>query len=293
MAKEQEHSAFVNFVSGTTAGFAQTVVGHPLDLLKVRLQAQETGGKIFKGPFDCLRRTIAEEGVFALYKGVSSPLISSVVFNSILFGAFEEYKKAFTPANGQISVAGFVAAAVCTGITESVFYCPMEILKLRLQTQYHKVGTAHVGLLGVVKQIYQSKGLAGFFHGLWPTIFREAPGNVIYFGTYGAFKELYRYRPHATEAEKVIVSGGLAGVIYWITQFPIDAVKTRLQTDSLSNPRYKGTLDCLRVTLREEGLRGLFRGLSPCLVRAFPANAAAFAAFEATRNFLTNADDSV
>lgn len=63
----------------------------------------------------------------------------------------------------------------------------------------------------------------------------------------------------------------------------MDVIKTRMQTDSLTNPRYKGVVHCAQKIVAEEGLRSMFRGLSPCLVRAFPANAAAFYIFELSR----------
>lgn len=63
----------------------------------------------------------------------------------------------------------------------------------------------------------------------------------------------------------------------------MDVIKTRMQTDSLTNPRYRGVVHCARTLVAEEGFRSLFRGLSPCLVRAFPANAVAFYVFELSR----------
>jgi hypothetical protein len=63
----------------------------------------------------------------------------------------------------------------------------------------------------------------------------------------------------------------------------MDVIKTRMQADSLHNPRYRGVAHCASLIVREEGLRNMFRGLSPCLLRAFPANAAAFYVFEVSR----------
>lgn len=44
---------------------------------------------------------------------------------------------------------------------------------------------------------------------------------------------------------------------------------------------------CLRQTVATEGTRGLFRGLTPCLVRAFPANASCFLAYEYCKDLLS------
>lgn len=70
-----------------------------------------------------------------------------------------------------------------------------------------------------------------------------------------------------------LLAGGLAGVLSWIVNIPVDVVKTRIQSDSLSSPRYCGIVDCFVKSCREEGFRVLFRGLAITCVRAFPTNA--------------------
>jgi solute carrier family 25 carnitine/acylcarnitine transporter 20/29 len=59
-------------------------------------------------------------------------------------------------------------------------------------------------------------------------------------------------------------------------------VKTRIQSEP---ERYKGFVDCIRYSYREEGWRIFFRGLTPTILRAFPSNAATFAAYTWTMKF--------
>jgi solute carrier family 25 carnitine/acylcarnitine transporter 20/29 len=68
--------------------------------------------------------------------------------------------------------------------------------------------------------------------------------------------------------------------------YPVDVVKTRIQTDSDSQPKFRGMLDATRKIVRQEGIRGLYKGLLPCLARAFPANAVTFLTYEAVARFL-------
>jgi solute carrier family 25 carnitine/acylcarnitine transporter 20/29 len=82
-------------------------------------------------------------------------------------------------------------------------------------------------------------------------------------------------------------AGAMAGYGLWLTAYPADIIKSKLQTDALdpAKRRYNGTLDCIRQTFRADGLKGFFRGLLPTLVRSPFANAATFVAFEwAARN---------
>lgn len=58
-------------------------------------------------------------------------------------------------------------------------------------------------------------------------------------------------------------------------------MKTRIQSEP---QRYKGMIDCLKRSYYEEGWRIFFKGLTPTIVRAFPSNAATFAAYTWTMN---------
>lgn len=83
-----------------------------------------------------------------------------------------------------------------------------------------------------------------------------------------------------------MLCGGSAGIVFWSCIFWIDLIKTKLQSDSLTNPRYKSNYDCLYQTLKESGIRGLYRGIVPALLRAFPVSAAYVAGFESAMSFL-------
>jgi len=98
----------------------------------------------FTSPTACARHTFRQEGLRGFFSGISSPLASSVVFSSVLFGSFEAFKELFshTTADGrqQLSATGLVAACFATGWVETTCYSPFEHIKTRLQTQYGQSG---------------------------------------------------------------------------------------------------------------------------------------------------------
>ena len=77
--------------AGTCGGIAQVVVGHPLDTIKVRLQAQSSHNPIYNGMIDCIQKTIKGEGYKALYKGAMAPLVGSCFMNMVLFYHMDKY----------------------------------------------------------------------------------------------------------------------------------------------------------------------------------------------------------
>lgn len=75
----------------------------------------------------------------------------------------------------------------------------------------------------------------------------------------------------------MLMAGGTAGTVSWVITYPIDVVKSRLQSDGMSGPRrYAGAWDCLKQSIRNEGYGFLSRGLTSTILRAFPMNAACF-----------------
>ncbi|PSN43998.1 Congested-like trachea protein [Blattella germanica] len=81
-----------------------------------------------------------------------------------------------------------------------------------------------------------------------------------------------------------IVGGGLAGVAMWISCMPADVLKNRLQ--AAPEGKYRGIRDVFTMMMKQEGATALYKGLTPVMIRAFPANAACFFGFEVCNQFL-------
>jgi len=83
-------------------------------------------------------------------------------------------------------------------------------------------------------------------------------------------------------------AGGLSAQTFWLASFPFDVVKQRIMTDALDRDRrkYKSWLDAWTSIWRQSGVKGYYRGFVPCVLRAFPANAAALFMFERTMRLL-------
>lgn len=84
-----EPAGLDDFIAGTFAGVALTLVGHPFDTVKVRLQTQPT---LYKTGTQCLKDTVRKEGFFALYKGMGGPMLTVPLVNAIVFAAYGQAK---------------------------------------------------------------------------------------------------------------------------------------------------------------------------------------------------------
>ncbi|KAE8270659.1 hypothetical protein A4X09_0g1702 [Tilletia walkeri] len=290
-----------DILSGTTGGIAQVLVGQPFDIVKVRLQTAPPG--TYAGMGDLVKKVIANEGPFAFYKGTLTPLMGVGLCVSIQFGVVGYLKREFTKSNERRASKSILGGAVpslslgqlymsgaAAGLANAFVAGPIEHIRIRLQTQTTKVYT---GPLDCFSKITAAAGPTGIFRGMVPTLLREGVGTGTYFLVYESIVQWYlgRLGPGTTRADlptlNAMAFGATAGVSLWLSAYPFDVIKSRLQTDAIqaSSRQYTGPLDCAAQIMRTSGLRGFLKGLGPTLVRAPIANAATFAAFEtAARN---------
>ncbi|KAG0165366.1 hypothetical protein DFQ28_005510 [Apophysomyces sp. BC1034] len=274
-------SSLADFVAGNIGGMANVVVGQPLDTIKVRLQLDS--GR-FKGAWDCTRQTIQKEGFFALYKGMASPLVGIGAVNALLFAANSRFKRALQDHPDQVLSIGHIAlAGAGAGAVNSILASPVEMLKIKMQAQYGKpLGEARyfTGPVDCARYLIQQHGVGrGLFRGMWATIVREIPA---YTGFYSGFEFTKRQLVSPGKEANVLqlmLSGAVGGIGYWVCCYPLDVVKSIVQNQEES-PRGLYVTRMLRQIYAKDGIRGLFRGISPTILRSIPAAGATFTAYE-------------
>ncbi|KAI8818299.1 mitochondrial carrier domain-containing protein [Fimicolochytrium jonesii] len=253
---------------------------------RVRLQSQHETGKRYRGTVHCMTSIVREERFRGLYKGMASPLVGVAVINSLLFGVYGYFLRHI--GSGEDSILSIAAAGSASGFINAFFSCPMELVKIRLQNQRDAPPTAsgapgipmYKGPVDCMQQIYRQAGIRGYFRGLGCTIIRETPSYGAYFATYELLSRALipaNTPPQSEPSLKLLLAGGLAGVCAWLSTYPFDVVKTRLQSaENESKKTYTSTFQCLRTIVRAEGPSVLFSGWAATAVRAFPTNAATF-----------------
>jgi len=276
-----------DIIAGSIGGIGQCIVGHPLDTIKVRLQTQPTDVPLkYKGTVDCFQTTLREEGVGGLYKGIQSPLVGMALMNSVLFLSYGQSKALLQKdANDPLTIPQIFLAGTLVGFTVSFVESPVDFFKSQLQVQYGTGTPKYSGFLDCARKIITNHGLRGMYQGLSATLLRDIPANAAYFGSYELVRRAL-VKPGQTVSDlpawKVLFAGGIGGMMYWITTFPLDVIKSTMQTDSTepSQRKYKGVMDVTSKIYAREGFGGFWKGIAPCMIRSFPANAVCFLLYE-------------
>ncbi|KAJ3304259.1 hypothetical protein HDV03_002996 [Kappamyces sp. JEL0829] len=286
---QNHHISFlVDLTAGIFGGCLGVLSGHPFDTIKVRLQTQTKGSKM--GVVSCFQSIVKKEGVAGLYKGMASPMVGVAVVNSLLFAVYGTALRlcAKDPENPTVSDV-FIAGCI-SGSVNGFFSCPMELIKIRLQNQTNsrrEANRLYQGPVDCIRKIVRKDGVRGLMRGLPTTLVREIPSYGAYFAAYEVFCRMIPNADPNVPSVGILLAGGFAGVVGWLSTYPVDVVKTRLQSiQEDRQPKYHNLRNGFRIILREEGYRVFFSGLGATAIRAFPTNAAVFAGVVVCRNFL-------
>lgn len=163
-----------------------------------------------------------------LYRGLKYPLYASCLSNSVIFGV--NYNLGHYIKNQWIS--GFL-----TGIAMAFVCCPMEVYKIRRQNNLTRPKLRHLG------------------RGFWATLSRETLSCSIYFGSFNYLEKKF---------DNIFLAGGTAGVLCWLPTYPLDTLKTKIQSGEYNS--YYGAF--------RSG--GLWNGLGVCCLRGFLVNSIGF-----------------
>eukprot|EP00457_Paulinella_chromatophora_P013613 gb/GEZN01013938.1/.p1 GENE.gb/GEZN01013938.1/~~gb/GEZN01013938.1/.p1 ORF type:complete len:271 (-),score=21.66 gb/GEZN01013938.1/:91-903(-) len=248
--------ALIHFAGGLNYGFVSVLVGQPLDTIKTRRQAVSPGTSAVTDALQLFRK----EGIRGLYRGGLPLFIGGGLMRSAQFGVNDAALAAIrdhTPRFRLFGVIDYqvVLAGFCGGIGRGIVEGPFEFMKVRKQTE-------------------QSYRFTQIYKGSSTTVFR----NMFLFSSFVLYRDI------STQ----IVPGGLGAFwtgaicanLAWLTIWPLDVVKSQLQSGKYGD---KGMFGLLRDVIRT---RSMFKGLVPGLVRSTLANGCAMVALKETEKFL-------
>ncbi|KAM3321752.1 hypothetical protein P3S67_002903 [Capsicum chacoense] len=275
---KQEHA-----FAGAMAGIFVSVCLHPVDTIKTVVQSCHNDQK----PLYYIGRSfISERGVTALYRGISTNLASSAPISAIYTFTYESVKGALLPLfPKECHSFAHCLAGGCASIATSFIFTPSERIKQQMQ-----VGSHYKNSWNAFIEIIRSGGLPSLYMGWRAVLWRNIPHSIIKFYTYERLKELWLSSVQLHNQNDMLMTlacGGLAGSTAALFTTPFDVVKTRLQTQIPESRTHFGVFGTLQEIGKREGLKGLYRGLSPRLIMYMTQGALFFASYESFKRLFS------
>ncbi|KAM3414276.1 hypothetical protein BST61_g10929 [Cercospora zeina] len=315
-----------DFWAGYVSGAIGILIGNPLDIIKTKLQAGSASkaSNASVSPTETLPSTrpgVSAQSQHALSRwtqfarGAAAPILGYGALNAVMFMTYNRSLSYFQTGNINTLPQSFAtrpewwkiwSAGALGGLATFFVSTPTELVKCRAQ-----VSNPPRSSWQVTQDLWRAAGLRGLYMGGAITAVRDSVGYGFYFWSYELSKRAIANDAdtHTQEALKVLLCGGLAGVITWASIFPLDVVKTRVQTwdlmptasmgveaPLLGNPSKPSkaiitarpdSWTIAKTLYRTEGTSAFFRGLGVCSARAFIVNAAQWAVYEWMMKVLT------
>lgn len=271
----------------STAGMMAVTFTHPVELTKTRLQLDQelvrrtaTAKPTYRGWCDCLLSTLKKDGLRGLQRGLSAALMREAVFNGVRIGLYDPLLALASsqrphptdpPSFGLKLMTGLGVGALASAVCN-----PLDILKVRLQSQGGKTGFQHTGytrqgVLGNLRRLFATEGIAGMFKGVSVNATRGILGPGTQLPIYNALKEvepLHQWlhtERDGWQKHTVCALGSAAVSIFCVN--PIDVIRTRLYNqpcqaavNASGGASYRHGTDAAMKILSHEGPMAFYKG---------------------------------
>uniref|UniRef100_A0A7S0VIY9 Uncharacterized protein n=1 Tax=Polytomella parva TaxID=51329 RepID=A0A7S0VIY9_9CHLO len=288
MSEPNSHSQIsplIKGVAGSIGGVAEAICLQPMDVVKTRLQLDKIGK--YTGIVQCGLTISKEEGTAALWKGLTPFAMHLTLKYALRMGSNSVYQSLLRGDDGKLSDGGRLAAGFLAGITEAlVIVTPFEVVKIRLQQQrgLSKETMKYKGPIHCMTTVLKEEGIRGLWSGATPTIMRNGTNQMCLFWAKTSIDTLL-WQKHEGDGKQLtpfqsMISGFTAACIGPFATGPFDVAKTRLMAQSKYGEggiKYKGFFDALVKIPREEGIKTMWKGLLPRLLRIPPGQAIVWA----------------
>ncbi|KAI7869032.1 mitochondrial carrier domain-containing protein [Spinellus fusiger] len=273
------------FLCGAIAGISEIITMYPLDVVKTRAQLS-TGANV--SIVKAFQQIIKTEGTGALYRGIVPPILVEAPKRATKFATNEQYSALYKKMFGyeKLTQSLSILTGVSAGVTEAVLIVPFELVKIRMQDKSN-VGK-YTGTIDTLSKVIKTEGLLALYNGLEATVWRHAVWNGGYFGVIFGVRQIL---PQAKNSQQQLginfVAGTVGGFIGTLANTPFDVVKTRIQGHHGQGPKkYNWTLPSIGIVAREEGIKALYKGFVPKVLRLGPGGGILLVVFETVSGFI-------
>ncbi|KAG5508720.1 hypothetical protein JKF63_05218 [Porcisia hertigi] len=198
------------FMAGCSSGVAATVCLTPFELVKCRMQADDTKGRRrYSGSLDCARQIFSQDGFKGFYKGGCAMLCREVPGSIVWCGSYDTLKNWMTPegmSTQALPLWKLMLAGGGSGVAFWTLFYPSDMAKTRIQVD-PAYGSLHIW--GAMARVYRQGGLRGLYRGWTLTAARSFPSNAVIFAVFDSCnRALAAPAPYCEQEKKGRSEGG-------------------------------------------------------------------------------------
>ncbi|KAJ7158853.1 mitochondrial tricarboxylate transporter [Mycena filopes] len=179
-----------------------------------------------------------------------------------------------------------IIAGTTAGAIEAFVTYPTEFVKTRSQFSGKRESP-----IAIIRDTLKTKGIIGLYSGCTALVVGNAAKAGVRFVAYDHFKHLLADSEGKVSAPRSLLAGlgaGMMEAIFAVT--PSETIKTKLIDDAKGpNPQYRGLLHGTASIVRQEGIRGIYRGLFPVMMRQGANSAVRFTTYSTLKQFVQGA----
>ncbi|XP_026317549.1 mitochondrial uncoupling protein 4 isoform X2 [Hyposmocoma kahamanoa] len=258
--------------------WAAETATYPFDVTKTRLQIQSEvaatkhGYKLENhGMIQTAVKIAKQEGVFKLWSGLMPMFQRHAIYSGCRLIIYEQLREWMKDENGQVTLAKASVGGLAAGSLAQLIASPTDLVKVQMQAEGRRIQQGKPPRFNNCRQAYailfRESGIKGFWRGAVPNVQRAALVNMGDLAAYDVSKQF------------LIREFGMA-----VLGTPADVLKTRLMNQPVGpdgrGTLYRGMMDCLQQSVKNEGVLSLYKGFLPLWMRLGPWALINWIAFE-------------
>jgi adenine nucleotide transporter 17 len=276
-------NSVIHAVSGALAGTCATVVTYPLLTLTLRQAVTKNNEK--KSLYEIVKQIIKDKKFLDLYSGLSSSVFGGAVTNGVYFFWYELSKsniKSYTNRE-KMSTLESMLASTCAGTATTLTTHPIWLIntrcaaKVSLANEADPTSVKTIGAIEMFKRIVKEEGFFSLWNGIVPALILVI-NPVIQYTSYEQLKNLVLKKKEKLSALDIFILGAVAKLCATVSTYPYTVVKSRMQLRQGSDEtsKYDSTMDAFKKIIKNEGARGLYKGIQSKIFQSVLAAAFLF-----------------
>ncbi|CAH0397961.1 unnamed protein product [Chilo suppressalis] len=289
-------SVATRYLVAVLGSWAAETATYPFDLTKTRIQIQSEvaaakhGFKVENlGMIKTAVGIAKQEGVLKLWTGLMPMYHRHAIYSGCRLIFYEQLRDVFKDEKGKVSLAAASLGGLLAGSLAQLIASPTDLVKVQMQSEGRRVlqgkPLRFKNCREAYAMLYAEGGLKGFWRGAVPNVQRAALVNMGDLAAYDYSKQfLMREFGMADNALLHAAAAFSAGFVAAVLGTPADVMKTRLMNQPVGpdgrGKLYRGMIDCLQQSVKNEGFMSLYRGFLPLWMRLGPWALINWIAFE-------------